>query len=89
NSRDNEYEADEYSFKYLQSTRWYPGSIKFFFDKIKNSVQDNDLKVVLSTHPLPQDRYDKVIEMLKKSNTPPPNEKNTQYRKYLQFKNNL
>ncbi|TAL68249.1 MAG: hypothetical protein EPN82_11190 [Bacteroidetes bacterium] len=89
NSRDNEYEADEYSFKYLQSTKWYPGSIKFFFDKIKNSVRDNDLKVVLSTHPLPQDRYDKVIDMLKKTNTPPPNEKNTQYRKYLQFKNNL
>ncbi len=89
NSREDEYEADEYSFKYLQSTKWYPGSIKFFFDKIKNSVQDNDLKVVLSTHPLPQDRYDKVIEMLKKANTPPPNEKNTQYRKYLLFKNNL
>ncbi len=89
NSRDDEYEADEYSFKYLQSTQWYPGAIKFFFDKIKNSVNDNDLKVLLSTHPLPQDRYDKVIEMLKKANVPPPNEKNTLYHKYFEFKKNL
>jgi predicted Zn-dependent protease len=89
NSREDEYEADEYSFKYLQYTPWYPGAIKFFFDKIKSSVQDNDMKVLLSTHPLPQDRYDKVIEMLKKANVPPPNEKNTLYRKYLQFKKSL
>ena len=32
NSRDDEMEADEDSFYYLESTKWFPGGIKFFFE---------------------------------------------------------
>ncbi|MFA6569882.1 MAG: M48 family metalloprotease [Bacteroidota bacterium] len=89
NSRDNEYEADEFSFKYLLSTKWYPGSILFFFDKIKVSADENDLKLLLSTHPMPQDRYDKIISLLKQYNIPPSKESNMLYRHYQEFKKTL
>ncbi|MGA2297984.1 MAG: M48 family metalloprotease [FCB group bacterium] len=89
NSRDNEYEADAYSFKYLQTTEWYPGSIIFFFDKIKANSDNNEFKLLLSTHPLAQDRYDQIISLLKKADIPPPSEKNIFFRKYLKFKKTL
>jgi predicted Zn-dependent protease len=90
NSRDNEYEADEYSIKYLMSTKYYPGAIKFFFDKIKTGGQKkNDFEMLLSTHPLPDDRYTKVLDQLKKNQVPPPNEGNTFYRSYKNFKKSL
>lgn len=61
NSRDDETEADYYSIQYLKSTKYYPGGITFFFDKIKEEQRkkgDNpgDLDRLLSTHPLPNDR---------------------------------
>lgn len=37
NSRDDEYEADSYSFNYLTNTKWYPGALTFFFEKIKKT----------------------------------------------------
>jgi predicted Zn-dependent protease len=90
NSRDNEYEADEHSIKYLMTTKYYPGAIKFFFDKIKGAGQQkNDFEMLLSTHPLPDDRYTKVLDVLKKNQIPPPNEKNTFYRSYKKFKKSL
>jgi predicted Zn-dependent protease len=36
NSRSDENEADEFSVKYLQSTKFYPGSVKFFFEKLRD-----------------------------------------------------
>lgn len=60
NSRDNEDESDEYSIKYLQSTRYYPGGVKFFFEKLRDDglVSENSPQVLtyLSTHPDPIDR---------------------------------
>jgi len=35
NSRADETEADDYSIKYLRSSQYYPGSIIFFFNKIR------------------------------------------------------
>ena len=35
NSRSDETESDNMSIRYLMSTKWYPGSIMFFFDKIR------------------------------------------------------
>lgn len=74
NSRDDEYEADEYSFKYLQSSRWYPGAIKFFFDKVKANENKFFLEMLLSTHPLSQDRWDKIETLLIDNNIPAPTE---------------
>jgi len=71
NSRSDEEEADNYSIRYLSSTKYYPGAISFFFDKIKEEQRKKgstpgDLERLLSTHPLPQDRIDNVHKQLKK-----------------------
>jgi beta-barrel assembly-enhancing protease len=69
NSRDDEAEADYYSIQYLRSTKYYPGAITFFFDKIKEEEKKKgktpgDLDRLLSTHPLPDDRIQAVNEIL-------------------------
>ncbi len=89
NSRDDEYEADENSFNYLKSTQWYSGGIKLFFDKIISSYSagGNRFEQLLATHPLPKDRIDKVINLLKSNDIMPPTEDNLYYKKYQQFKN--
>jgi predicted Zn-dependent protease len=76
NSRDDETEADYYSIQYLKSTKWYPGGITFFFDKIKEEQRQKgstpgDLDRLLSTHPLPNDRISFVNKELSKI-TPKP-----------------
>lgn len=92
NTRENEIEADEYAFKYLQSTKWFPGALNFFFEKIyalvetkqKTSVLDN----LLATHPVSNERFEAITAMLKKNNVPPPTEANLFTRSYQEFKNN-
>jgi beta-barrel assembly-enhancing protease len=76
NSRDDETEADYYSIQYLKSTKWYPGGITFFFDKIreeqrKKGETPGDLDRLLSTHPLPNDRINFVNKELSKMNPKP------------------
>jgi len=76
NSRDDEAEADYYSIQYLQSTKWYPGGITYFFDKIKaeqkkKGEKPGDLDRMLSTHPLPDDRIRAVNKELSKINPKP------------------
>jgi len=60
NSRAFEDEADDYSIKYLRSTRFYPGGVKFFFEKLRDDrlidTQPSKIKTFLSTHPDPIDR---------------------------------
>lgn len=57
NSRANEEESDEYSIKYLSSTRFYPGSVKFFFEKMRDDGKvvsgGGGIGTFLSTHPDP------------------------------------
>lgn len=57
NSRANEEESDQFSIKYLSSTRFYPGSVKFFFEKMRDdgkvSSGGGGLATFLSTHPDP------------------------------------
>lgn len=89
NSRDNEYEADEFSFKYLQSTQWFPGAALHFFQKVIALVEagnGNSLDRLMSTHPLSMDRIEKLTELMKAAKLPPPNEKNLFYRKYAKIK---
>ena len=71
NSRADEEEADNYSIKYLTGTKFYPGAITYFFDKIKEEQKKKgqtpgDLDRLLATHPLPQDRIENVTAKLKK-----------------------
>lgn len=69
NSRANEDESDEYSIKYLQSTRFYPGAVKFFFEKLHDdglvSKQSSTIATFLSTHPDPVNRIKTAESRLK------------------------
>jgi beta-barrel assembly-enhancing protease len=74
NSRDDEYEADEYSFKYLRDTRYYPGGVKFFFEQMRDQnlidTSRSSVETFLSTHPDPIDRISEIDERLNEANVP-------------------
>lgn len=87
NSRSDEREADTYSMRYLQDTDYYPGAIRFFFDKILEEQQrgGGTVERLLSTHPLPQDRVEHVEETARKENFPEPTEENLFIERYQEF----
>ncbi len=92
NSRDDEYEADEYAFKYLRTTPYYPGAMMEFFGRIESlgGSSQNSLTVLLSTHPLGEDRVNAVKELIKKYNPAAPSEANMFVSEYAQqVKNKL
>lgn len=91
NSRSDETESDEFSFKYLQSTEYYPGAIKYFFEKIQQEQgrRGGSFERLLSTHPLPQDRVDGINAMLQRVGNPPVNEGNLFAERYQRFKATL
>lgn len=74
NSRANEDESDEYSIKYLKSTRFYPGSVKFFFEKLRDdgkvSRGGQGIATFLSTHPDPIARINSTDQRLMAENIP-------------------
>jgi len=57
NSRANEDESDQFSIKYLAATKYYPGSVKFFFEKLRDdgkvAQKGSGIGTFLSTHPDP------------------------------------
>lgn len=88
NSRSDELEADTRGFSYMQSTQWWPGGIKMFFDRILQE-QGRGTSVFeewLSTHPAPEDRLANINKLLREHNSPPPTQSNlktTEYRRML------
>lgn len=91
NSRADEKESDNYSIKYLKDTEYYPGAIKYFFEKIQaeKGARGGNLERLLSTHPLPQDRIDLVQQEMQKLGNPEPNENNLFTVRYQNFKKTL
>lgn len=94
NSRADEEEADDYSIKYLTTSKYYPGSITFFFDKISEEQRrkgdtPGGLDRLLSTHPLPQDRIDNVKDKLKKFKMKPDPTKGLYTEEYQRIKSIL
>jgi predicted Zn-dependent protease len=92
NSRSDEQEADDYSIRYLMTTKYYPGAIQFFFNKIKaeqksQGITPGGLDRLLSTHPLPQDRIDNIKANLNKLKITPDTTKGLFTQEYQQFKN--
>lgn len=71
NSRSAEDESDKYAVIYLQSTRYYPGGVKFFFEKLRDdgkvSSGGGGIATFLSTHPDPVDRINTTEQRLKES----------------------
>lgn len=57
NSRADEDQSDQVSIKYLQSTKFYPGAVKFFFEKMRDdgkvSSDGGGVSAFFSTHPDP------------------------------------
>ncbi len=74
NSRADEDQADEYSVKYLNDTRFYPGSVMFFFEEMRDdgliSSNANEVATFLSTHPDPIDRIASTKQRLQDMNIP-------------------
>ncbi len=59
-SRANEYEADEFSVKYLYETAYDSRGIDAFFQKMEGAAHP---PTFLSTHPSPEDRSEKITEV--------------------------
>lgn len=94
NSRSDEEEADNYSIKYLMTSKYYPGGIQYFFDKIlakqrKAGTEGGGLDRLLSTHPLPQDRIENVKAQLKKNKIVADSTKGIYRDEYQIFKSKL
>lgn len=91
NSRSDEREADRYSMMYLQDTDYYPGAIRFFFEKILDEQQrgGGSVERLLSTHPLPQDRVEQVEKTAQEQNFPEPTDENLFTERYQEFKKTL
>ncbi len=69
NSRSDEDDADLYSFKYLSGSKYYPGSVKFFFEKMIDekliSSKSSRIETFLSTHPDPEARISSTEKRVK------------------------
>lgn len=59
-SRDHEYQADEYSVKYLYQTFYDARGIADFFIKLEDAPHPPEF---LSTHPSPENRIEKINEV--------------------------
>ncbi|MBM4176375.1 MAG: peptidase M48 [Ignavibacteria bacterium] len=68
NSRANEDDSDDYSIRYLKSTKYYPGGVKFFFEKMRDdglvSSGNSQILTFLSTHPDPVERIKSADDRL-------------------------
>lgn len=91
NSRSDEKESDTYSMMYLQDTEYYPGAIRFFFDKILEQQRRGGgaFERLLSTHPLPEDRVKHVDQTAREQNFQEPTEENLFTKRYQEFKKTL
>lgn len=91
NSRSDELEADTKGFGYLQSTQWWPGGIKMFFERILQE-QGRGTSVFeewLSTHPAPEDRLKNINKLLRENNSPAPTQNNLRTSEYRTMLKNL
>jgi beta-barrel assembly-enhancing protease len=62
-SRDDEYEADSYSVKYLADTDYNPVGIKSFFEKLRAEGQTAATFEFLSTHPDDENRINNINDV--------------------------
>lgn len=73
NSRSDEIEADTRGFTYMESTKWWPGAITLFFERMMTE-QGRGTSIFeqwLSTHPAPEDRAENIRTLMKERSTPP------------------
>jgi predicted Zn-dependent protease len=69
-SRTDEYEADEYSVKYLGDTKYHPKGIARFFEKLAAENQSAETAEFLSTHPADENRLENIEKIWKAEGSP-------------------
>lgn len=73
NSRTDELEADTQSFQYLRSTSYWPGSIRYFFEKVgQGRPTGGKLEEWTSTHPTSEARVENINQLLRDHQIPAP-----------------
>ncbi len=81
NSRKDEDQSDQVSFEYLKSTKFYPGGVKFMFEKMRDdgsvaagggsgNALVKALKFFTDSHPDPIKRIDVINSKIKESGMP-------------------
>ncbi len=86
-SRKDEYEADEYSIRYLDDTDYYhPKGISGFFEKLKRDGHTGQTFEFLSTHPSDDNRLANINEIWVSLGSP---EGNYFESDYLEFKTTM
>jgi beta-barrel assembly-enhancing protease len=88
-NRTEEEEADTYSFQYLKSTEYFPGAIIFFFQKVDAGNSGGAMERLLSTHPLPKDRYEHMNTLIAEYGSVKPSESTLFTERYKKFKESL
>jgi predicted Zn-dependent protease len=78
----------------LRTSKYYPGGITFFFDKIREEQKrkgetPGDLDRMLSTHPLPEDRIRDANTILNQISPRPDPAKGLFIEEYQQMKQKL
>jgi len=91
NSRDDEMEADNYGMTYLRSSVYYPGAIKYFFDKIgaEGKGHSSSFEKLFLTHPPSDERGKNVIAKMSEWKIPSPTEAQLFSSRYQQMKKQL
>ncbi len=82
-SRKHEYEADEYSVRFMADTKYNPKGISGFFEKLQDEGGTSDSFVFLSTHPSDQDRIDNINEVYANLGSPSGNDYETEYADFV------
>jgi len=73
NSRTDELEADTRSFEYLRSTGYWPGAIRYFFEKIGQGRSSSSvLEEWTSTHPTDEARMENINKLVRDYQIPAP-----------------
>lgn len=91
NSRSDELESDTKAFSYLRSSRFWPGGIKLFFEKmiLEQGRGSTIFESWLSTHPDPEARVENINAMLKEHQIPAPGPEDLGVTRYRAMLRNL
>lgn len=91
NSRDDEMESDNYSMMYLRGTEYYPGAIRYFFEKIgtQGGGSSSSFEKLFLTHPPSDERLNNVSNKMREWSIPAPTEAQLQASRYMEMRRKL
>jgi len=71
NSRSDELESDEMSFRYLDDTEYYPAAMEYFFEELGDGSTNFSIEQLLITHPDPDIRLEEIRKLASENNVSP------------------